>query len=240
MSRRRYPLTPALSQRARGWAALVGVVLLASVLALAPVHAQDPVSGALATLAAATVQAQRWQAAQAATRQTSSAQTTATAQVYQAEASATAQAQAVRVTDQAMEATRQVMEIEATRTAGVAQSQATAQAQAAKAAEAAYRQEQAEHERQERVAHYAELFLYAALGLGFVVALLLVWRAYRTLRSVEQSAPIPPPQTPPQAGSQVVIEGEYIPANQRGLNVTVIDDPATVERFEQFVMENGL
>ncbi|MBN1888290.1 MAG: hypothetical protein JW850_09880 [Thermoflexales bacterium] len=38
----------------------------------------------------------------------------------------------------------------------------------------------------------------------------------------------------------VVVEGEYSPANRRGLKVTVINDPGAVERFERFVMENDL
>ncbi|MBN1888801.1 MAG: hypothetical protein JW850_12470 [Thermoflexales bacterium] len=239
MSGRRFPLTLALSLKgARGLAALVGVCLPTLVLAFASVYAQDPVSGALATLAAATVQAQYRQAAQAATRQAASAQATAMAQVYQAEASATAQAQAVRATDQAMEATRRALEAEATQAARSAQAQATAQAQAARATEAAYQQEQAGRERQERVAHYAELFLYATFGLGLAVTLLLCWRAYRTLGLVEQGVP-KPPQAQPQASNQVVIDGEYSLATQRGLDITVISDPGAVERFEQFILENG-
>ncbi len=208
-------------------------------ITIVPVHAQDPVSGALATLAAATVQAQYRQAAQVATRQAASAEATATAQARQAEAAATAQAQAVRATDQAMEATRRALEAEATQVARDAQAQATAQAQAARATETAYRQEQAGRERQERVAHYAELFLYAAFGLGLAATLLLCWRAYRMMRAVDHGVP-KPPRAQPQASSPVVVEGEYSLATQRGLNVTVIDDPGAVERFEQFVMENGL
>ncbi|MBN1889422.1 MAG: hypothetical protein JW850_15615 [Thermoflexales bacterium] len=251
MSRRRFPLTLALSPKGeRGLAALAGVVLFMLALALSPAHAQDPVSGALATLAAATVQAQHRQAAQAATRQASSAQATATAQAYQAEASATAQAQAVRATDQAiqatgqaMEMTRQALQVEATRAAGAAQVQATAQAQAARATETAYQQEQAEHARQERVAHYAEIFLYAALGLGFAVALLLAWRAYQAMGAVEQAKlPGSPnlPESSELSGRSIVVEGEYSSANPRGLDITVISDPGAVERFEQFVLENGV
>jgi hypothetical protein len=214
-------------------------------LALSPVHAQDPVSGALATLAAATVQAQHRQAAQQATWVAASHQATATRQAAQAQAEATWQAQAVRVTDQAiqaadqaMEATRRAMAGKATQAASAAQDQATTQARVAMATETAYRQEQAERVRQERVARCAEIFLYVALGLGLAVALLLGWRAYRTLGIVEQSMPVSPP--PQEADCQVVIEGKYSLASQRGLNVTVISDPGAVERFDQFVMENGI
>jgi multidrug efflux pump subunit AcrA (membrane-fusion protein) len=218
---------------------LAGVVLLTMTLAMPMAHAQDPVSGALATLAAATVQAQYRQASQRATWTASAWQAAATAQVAQAQVEVTRQAQAIQVTEQAMKATGQAFEVEATQAANAAQARATMQAQIARATETAYQQEQAERERQERVARHAELFLYAALGLGFAVILLLCWRVYRTLGAVKRQ--VVPPATPPiDAGSGWVIEGEYSPADQRGLNVTLISDPDAVDRFEQYVMENGL
>ncbi|MBN1886840.1 MAG: hypothetical protein JW850_02580 [Thermoflexales bacterium] len=256
MSARKYPLTPSTSPLgsardklrvsstlallgAREWAALGGVVLFMLALAFSPACAQDPVSGALATLAAATVQAQYRQAAQLATRQAVSAEATATAQAYQARAATTAQAQAAKATDQALEATRQAMGLEATQAASAAQVQATDRAQAIRATDTAYQQEQAGWERQERVARYAERFLYVAFGLGFLATLVLFWRAYRAMGVVEPRVvlPVVPPN---EASGEWVIEGEYNPANQRGLHVTVINDPGAVERFEQFVMENGL
>ena len=225
----------------------LAVVLL---VAFAPVHAQDPVTGALATLQAATVQAQRWQQAQAATRQAVSAQATwaadrqaATAQAMRVEVMATAQAQAVRATDQAIgaQATLAAATVQAHATEEAMQ--ATAQAQSARATDQAYAASKVTWERQERTQRATEWFLYAAFALGLAEVALLAWRAWLVLQAIEDrvrtltaaSRPAPAPQE-----AEEIVEGEFVKQNQRGLNIHVIDDPVSIEQFEQFVLEHGL
>ena len=101
------------------------IILLA---AIAPAYAQDPIGGAIATLSAATAQAQdaQWRAAQRATLQ---------AQAQDAQATAQAQTQLAQATAQAVQAdaTRQahVVNVGSTATSAAQSASATAQAHGA-------------------------------------------------------------------------------------------------------------
>lgn len=210
-------------------AALVGAVI-ALVGLVSTVSAQDPVGGALATLAAATAQAQarQWQAAQQATAQAAalSSMATATAQAQDAQAQATRQAldlsaaataaanaanSQATATRQAQEATRQAVDLEATR--------------------AAYAL--ALNEKQER--GRAGLVLLLAAGLlalvGCVYGLaLLAWR---------KRAPL---VTPIVCGGDVIDVAPLamLPAGAaKAPGVRLVDDPSIIEAIGQWFYGEG-
>jgi len=217
---------------------MAGVIITLACFAF-PVGAQDPVGGALATLAAATIQAQRWQAAQSATRQANDTLSTRQA----SDAIATRQAVEVQATRQAIEimamSTSQAMSASATAGAYQAEVQATRQAVESQATLEARQVAQVETERQERQARASEMFLYAALAVGIVGLCAILWRVYRTVgaigrRTAESNTPCESPE-----GEDDVVDGELVERNRRGLNLNVITDPVSIQKFEDYVLEHG-
>lgn len=215
-----------------GVVALVGAVIIALACMVSVAYAQDPVIGALATLAAATSQAQarQWQAAQAATRQAIDAQATQQAQV----ALATRQAIDAQLTRQAIDAqatrtaidaqaTSQAVSAQATAQTYQVQAQATRQAVDLEATRAAYQQAEVDRGRSERTAQATEAFLYLALGLGLADLGVVLWRVVLTLRAIERRAAGPASSQAAAQGDAQVIDGEFTERNARGLDLNVTE-----------------
>ena len=241
---------------------LIGLAVLAVIgAALAtPAAAQDPIGGALATLAAATAQAEQVKASQRATAAAASAESARLANIAQATAraqsaqatqaalddlnrqralTATAQAQSVRATQGA---------IDATVTAGVISGQATLQAQqieatrqavliAAQATDAA-RLSETYAERQERFS-FGLLVVEIAAIIG---ACFVLWRIARTLTAWADRMR---PQTGPTLAGlidkpgntrPVIIDAETEPARAERMPATVqvYDDARMIEAIDRW------
>lgn len=205
--------------KTRGWLPVCCCLLLALAAgASAPAHAQDPVGGALATLAAATSQAQarQWQAAQQATRQAQSL--AATSQAQQTQAQATRQAIDAQATRQAIEAEATqaslAADLNATATAHAhtQSAQATRAALDAQATVAAYNVALETSRRQAEVG-IALLWIAAALAIAGTGYMIITW-------AKRNSKPAP-------QASTVVIDVAPValfPAPKNALQVQVIND----------------
>lgn len=214
------------------------VVLVLAMLAM-PAQAQDPVTGALATLSAATAQAQaaQWQRAQEATRQAQNLAATSQAQAIQAEA--TRQAQAVEI-----EVTRQshMVNVNATATAQAQanQAQATRAAIDADATRAAY--DVAMGEMQAR-SDFGTLLLYIAGSLAIIAcgSFFFWWAIQAARRAADDMQPIKP-VTAAATPSGVIIDAVPMIAapNRRMSGIVEIDDPLVLERVRDLIEHEGI
>lgn len=213
------------------------LVALACGLSTMPVQAQDPIGGALATLAAATAYAEQVRAAQRATAAAISAEAArqaniarATAQAQSAEgtqtaldalnrqraATATAEYHAAQSTQQAQQAAAQALSAEATR--NVFDAQAT---------RAAYDLRIAQSQEQARL---GRILLYIAAGLSLLGTAYVIATWARAIAKRLTAKPKPTTQT---TAADSVIDGEYqkLPESKERMpeGVNFVDDPALTD-----------
>jgi hypothetical protein len=231
--------------------------MCAAIVATSPVNAQDPVGGALATLAAATAQAQRVRAAQQATAAAISAEAARAANIAQA----TVRAQSALATQGALDelnrqraaaATAQALNFAATATAQSLSLAATSSAQqAAATAQAGQVAGQATAQavtlerdtqlartyatRQERFT-WGLLLVEIAGGLGAfwilfqVVKTLTAWAVRMRPAPLVENVPVGFVTSPtPAQSARVVIDQEPSRPGRMPETVRVVDDPRMVE-----------
>lgn len=214
----------------RAWL-LVGSLVLAAVVLVcinAPARAQDPVGGALATLAAATARAEQVRAAQR----------------------ATAQAQSAQATQAALDAVSTRQAIDATAAAGAVYATSTAQAQSAMAtgqAQAAVATRQAIDAEATRAAYDVGLWLlYAVAAVCFVgcAYVVIAWARRATAGGMAVGAA---PASDAGAVDGVVVDvgpaAQLLlpgPGGRMGGGFTVVDDPRVVSKFREFVDQNAV
>jgi len=229
------------------WGAfLAAFVAMVSLAVVTPARAQDPVGGALATLAAATAQAEQMRAAQRATAQAVSVETTR--QV--AAARATESALAVEATRTAQQATRSAMEELSrqramTATAQALEMEATATRQAQVIEAQATRQVIEAQEREQLARTYAMRQGWFTVGLLAVEVLAIAGAAFVLLRVVialaawadhfrpRNESPLPKPVE--RLESQVVIGVDGSKGQERMPDtVQVVNDPRVVEAIDRW------
>jgi len=222
-------------------------VALACALSPVPAQAQDPIGGALATLAAATANAEAVRAAQRATAAALSAHATSQAIVAQAtvralSAEATRQAQQVIATanaqsaqatqsaidesnrQNAMTATSQAQSIEAT--AQALSASATRNVIDAEATRAAYDLRITQSQEQARL---GRILLYIAAGLSLLGTAYVIATWARAIAKRLTAKPKPTTQT--AKVESVVIDGEFEkpPAERMPEGVNFVNDPALTD-----------
>lgn len=232
----------------------LGILCAALALATSPASAQDPVGGALATLAAATAEAQARRAAQQAT----AAAINARAAEAAANAQATARAQSAQATQGALDdlnrqrsaaATAQALNMAAT--ASAQQAAATLQAgdvaaQATAQAVALERDTQLARTyatRQERFT-FGLLLVEIAGGLGAfwilfqVVKTLTAWAVRMRPRPLAEGAPVGFVTSPtPAQSARVVIDQEQGQPARMPETVRVVDDPRMIEALDNWAAQ---
>ncbi len=223
-----------------------GIVALASLVSA--VGAQSPVGGALATLAAATAQADQWQANQRAVQATRAAvafQTTqsaaATRQAFEVQATQSAQAELDR--QRAATATAESINAAATRQAiDAAQSaQATRQAVDLEATQAAYDVQLVEIKRR---SDFGTWLLYLAGILAIGGCAFVVWRLVSPIGAHTITPDTTKPVTPVADGIIIDVIPLELPAlpkpnSRMGGGFAVIDDREFLARLREHLAKNA-
>lgn len=236
------PLSACLTAR-QVVAALIAAGIIALVSLVSTVGAQSPVGGALATLAAATAQADQWQANQRAAQATRAAisfaatqSAAATRQAIELQATQSAQAELDR--QRAATATAENISIAATRQAidAAQAAQATRQAVDLEATQAAYDVQLAEIKRR---SDFGTCLLYLAGILAIGGCAFVIWTGARAITSKKAQ-----PASPIAGGVIIDVTPFELPAlpkphSRMGSGFAVIDDREFLARLREHLAKNA-